>query len=62
MYVQSDAAVVFSALVYSNIYHLSLQEAHVNACYKHFYYFVREFGLVDSKEFEPLVSTIPTTQ
>ena len=34
-----------------------LQEAHVNACYKHFYYFVTEFGLVDSKEFEPLVST-----
>ena len=34
-----------------------LQEAHVNSCYKHFYYFVTEFSLVDSKEFEPLVST-----
>lgn len=32
------------------------QEAHVNACYKHFYYFVTEFSLVESKEFEPLVS------
>ena len=33
-----------------------LQEAHVNSCYKHFYYFVCEFSLVDPKEFEPLVS------
>ena len=32
------------------------QEAHVNACYKHFYYFVTEFSLVETKEFEPLVS------
>lgn len=29
-------------------------EAHVNACYKHFYFFVIEFKLMDSKEFEPL--------
>lgn len=29
-------------------------EAHVNACYKHFYYFVTEFSLVETKEFEPL--------
>ncbi|PAA51309.1 hypothetical protein BOX15_Mlig017823g1 [Macrostomum lignano] len=29
-------------------------EAHVNTCYKHFYYFVTEFGLVDKKELEPL--------
>ena len=34
-----------------------LQEAHVNACYKHFYFFVVEFKLMESKEFEPLVST-----
>lgn len=34
-----------------------LQEAHVNACYKHFYFFVIEFKLMDSKEFEPLVSS-----
>ncbi|XP_053209335.1 MOB kinase activator-like 3 isoform X2 [Panonychus citri] len=29
-------------------------EAHVNTCYKHFYYFVTEFDLVSEKEFEPL--------
>lgn len=29
-------------------------EAHVNTCYKHFYYFVTEFGLVEKKELEPL--------
>lgn len=32
-------------------------EAHVNTCYKHFYYFVTEFSLIDHKELEPLVST-----
>lgn len=31
-------------------------EAHVNTCYKHFYYFVTEFSLIDPKELEPLVS------
>ena len=31
-------------------------EAHINACYKHFYYFVMNFKLVDKKELEPLVS------
>jgi len=30
-------------------------EAHVNTCYKHFYYFVTEFHLVEKKELEPLV-------
>ncbi|XP_058942226.2 MOB kinase activator-like 3 [Pocillopora verrucosa] len=29
-------------------------EAHVNQCYKHFYYFVTELNLVDRKELEPL--------
>uniref|UniRef100_A0A671KX11 MOB kinase activator 3A n=3 Tax=Sinocyclocheilus TaxID=75365 RepID=A0A671KX11_9TELE len=29
-------------------------EAHVNTCYKHFYYFVTEFSLIDHKELEPL--------
>ncbi|XP_074659876.1 MOB kinase activator 3B-like [Tubulanus polymorphus] len=29
-------------------------EAHINTCYKHFYYFVTEFNLVDKKELEPL--------
>jgi len=31
-------------------------EAHINACYKHFFYFVRNFNLVDKRELEPLVS------
>ena len=30
------------------------QEAHVNTCYKHFYYFIAEFELVPNKELEPL--------
>lgn len=29
-------------------------EAHVNTCYRHFYYFVTEFDLISPKEFEPL--------
>ncbi len=29
-------------------------EPHVNTCYKHFYYFVTEFNLLNEKEFEPL--------
>lgn len=29
-------------------------EAHVNTCYKHFYYFIMEFDLVPQKELEPL--------
>jgi hypothetical protein len=29
-------------------------EPHVNTCYKHFYYFVTEFHLLNVKEFEPL--------
>ncbi|XP_026471453.1 MOB kinase activator-like 3 isoform X1 [Ctenocephalides felis] len=29
-------------------------EAHVNTCYKHFYYFIREFDLVSANELEPL--------
>ena len=30
-------------------------EAHCNTLYKHFYYFVKEFQLLDEKEYEPLV-------
>ncbi|EEB11662.1 conserved hypothetical protein [Pediculus humanus corporis] len=29
-------------------------EPHVNTCYKHFYYFVKEFELISNKELEPL--------
>ena len=30
-------------------------EAHINACFKHFYFFTHEFNLVDDQEYEPLV-------
>ena len=41
---------------YQYIYILTFSgaEPHVNTCYKHFYYFVREFHLMNDKEFEPL--------
>lgn len=32
----------------------NFQEPHVNTCYKHFYYFVTEFELINRKELEPL--------
>lgn len=31
-------------------------EAHINTCYKHYYYFITEFHLIDNSELEPLVS------
>ncbi|XP_044899624.1 MOB kinase activator 3B isoform X1 [Felis catus] len=34
-------------------------EAHVNTCYKHFYYFVTEMNLIDRKELEPLILSFP---
>lgn len=37
---------------------VSFQEAHVNQCYKHFYYFVTELNIVERKELEPLVSQL----
>ena len=37
---------------------VAFQEAHVNQCYKHFYYFVTELNLVERKELEPLVSLL----
>lgn len=52
---------LFRVFVHVYIHHFDLvahmgSEAHVNTCYKHFYHFVREFGLIDTKELEPLVS------
>lgn len=50
--------VIFKKLfrIYAHIYYshfakiISLgEEAHLNTCFKHFYYFVTEFGLVDAK-------------
>ncbi|MBZ3874731.1 MAP kinase-interacting serine/threonine-protein kinase 1 [Sciurus carolinensis] len=51
---------LFRVFVHVYIHHfdsiLSMgAEAHVNTCYKHFYYFIREFSLVDQRELEPLI-------
>ncbi|XP_017509422.1 MOB kinase activator 3A [Manis javanica] len=50
---------LFRVFVHVYIHHFDRiaqmgSEAHVNTCYKHFYYFVTEFGLIDTKELEPL--------
>lgn len=52
---------LFRVFVHVYIHHFDCvsqmgAEAHVNTCYKHFYYFVTEFNLIDHKELEPLVS------
>ncbi|KAK2495262.1 hypothetical protein MC885_002619 [Smutsia gigantea] len=52
---------LFRVFVHVYIHHFDRiaqmgSEAHVNTCYKHFYYFVTEFSLIDTKELEPLVS------
>jgi len=51
--------------VYGHIYHSHMQkmaqldcEAHLNTCFKHFIYFVKEFKLVDDKELAPLKDNI----
>nr|XP_009929852.1 PREDICTED: MOB kinase activator 3B [Opisthocomus hoazin] len=51
---------LFRVFVHVYIHHfdriiLMGAEAHVNTCYKHFYYFVTELNLIDRKELEPLV-------
>ncbi|XP_050995608.1 MOB kinase activator 3A [Acomys russatus] len=50
---------LFRVFVHVYIHHFDRiahmgSEAHVNTCYKHFYYFVTEFSLIDPKELEPL--------
>ncbi|KAJ8286684.1 hypothetical protein GJAV_G00041980 [Gymnothorax javanicus] len=50
---------LFRVFVHVYIHHfdriiLMGAEAHVNTCYKHFYYFVTELHLIDRKELEPL--------
>jgi len=52
---------LFRVFVHVYIHHFDRitqmgSEAHVNTCYKHFYYLVKEFSLIDTKELEPLVS------
>ena len=51
--------------VYAHIYYSHFQkivalgeEAHLNTCFKHFYYFISEFKLVDKKELAPLQELI----
>jgi len=55
--------------VYAHIYHShwekvkSLEaEAHLNTCFKHFYFFTKEFDLVDAKELLPLEGLINQLQ
>jgi len=64
---QSVVKQIFKRLfrVYAHIYYshfhkiVSLgEEAHLNTCFKHFYYFITEFGLVDKKELLPLQDLI----
>jgi len=51
--------------VYAHIYHSHFQkivglgaEAHLNTCFKHFIYFVKEFKLISHNELNPLVDLI----
>ena len=51
--------------VYAHIYYNHFQkicslgeEAHLNTCFKHFYFFIEEFGLVDKREMAPLQELI----
>eukprot|EP01130_Rhizamoeba_saxonica_P001534 TRINITY_DN1137_c0_g1_i2.p1 TRINITY_DN1137_c0_g1~~TRINITY_DN1137_c0_g1_i2.p1 ORF type:complete len:215 (+),score=39.85 TRINITY_DN1137_c0_g1_i2:51-695(+) len=34
------------------------EEAHLNTCFKHFYYFTKEFSLIDRNQLEPLQEVI----
>lgn len=50
---------------YAHIYHHHLDvikasgsEAHLNTCFKHFYFFVDHFQLCDPKDLEPMKSFI----
>jgi len=51
--------------VYAHIYYSHFnkirslgEEAHLNTCFKHFYYFTKEFNLIETKELEPLQQVI----
>merc|ERR1719197_490110 len=64
---QSIIRQIFKRLfrVYAHIYYshfhkiVSLgEEAHLNTCFKHFYYFITEFQLVDKRELAPLQELI----
>jgi len=51
---------VYAHIYYSHFHKIvSLgEEAHLNTCFKHFYYFITEFNLVDKKELLPLQELI----
>ncbi|KAM6301643.1 LOW QUALITY PROTEIN: MOB kinase activator 3B [Podargus strigoides] len=54
---------LFRVFVHVYIHHfdriiLMGAEAHINTCYKHFYYFVTELNLIDRKELEPLDNVV----
>ena len=60
-------SLVFQRLfrVYAHIYHVHFaevirlqEEAHLNTSFKHFIYFVQEFGLIEKKELAPLAELI----
>ena len=60
-------ATIFKRLfrVYAHIYYSHFQkivsqaeEAHLNTCFKHFYYFIDQFKLVDKNEIAPLSELI----
>ncbi len=51
--------------VYAHLYHSHFpkivalgEEAHLNTSFKHFHFFVQEFGLVDKKDLAPLQDLI----
>lgn len=53
--------------IYAHIYYSHFQkivslgeEAHLNTCFKHFFYFIEEFNLVDKREMAPLADLINT--
>ena len=59
LYVFQILTRLFRVFVHVYIHHFDRlvaigAEAHVNTCYKHFYYFVRQFDLVGERELEPL--------
>ena len=51
---------IYAHIYYSHFHSIvSLgEEAHLNTCFKHFYYFITEFQLVDKAEMEPLAELI----
>eukprot|EP01119_Soliformovum_irregulare_P008951 TRINITY_DN22040_c0_g1_i1.p1 TRINITY_DN22040_c0_g1~~TRINITY_DN22040_c0_g1_i1.p1 ORF type:complete len:219 (+),score=54.90 TRINITY_DN22040_c0_g1_i1:84-740(+) len=47
---------VYAHIYYSHFQHIVTtgEEAHLNTCFKHFYFFISEFQLVEKKEIAPL--------